>query len=181
MQTLFAARPLLVAALCSPLLLSTGCDDDADGAETSDTDASSSGSGSDASSTGGDGSSSGAAASTYADLAGDYIEPFPGGMTLHSLTPSGWSLDYGEGPIAQSVVQTDDDAGWVVLEDDAAGTFSRNDWTFDDAGLLRYCTAAFGAATAEDAVAADLSDTSDLDGVGCGGMFPWSTLEPAAD
>ncbi len=175
MPTLLAARPLLFVALCTPLLFSSACDEDTD-AQSSDTESTTD---TEVPSTGEDASSSGEAPSSYAELAGDYVEPFPGGMTLHGLTPTGWTVDYGAGPILQTVVETDDDAGWVVLEDDAAGTFSRNDWTIDETGQLRYCTAAFSAATAEDAVAADLSDTSDLDGVGCGGMFPWSALEPA--
>ncbi len=125
----------------------------------------------------GDESSTGDGASGYADLAGDYVETYPGGMTLHALTATSWSVDYGQAPIEQVVVLMDDDAQWVVLEDVGAGTFSRNDWAYDDAGLLRYCTGAFGQASAQDAAAAAPSDPSDFDGVGCGGMFPWSTLE----
>jgi len=128
------------------------------------------------SSGGEDTDSTGDVAIGYADLAGDYVEPYPGGMTLHTLSAEIWIVDYGTGPLEQSVVQIDDDARWVVLED--AGTYSRNDWTFDDEGVLRYCTGAYGAESAEAAVAAPMSDARDLDGTGCGGMFPWSTLEP---
>ena len=123
-------------------------------------------------------SSTGETAIGYADLAGDYIEPFPGGMATHALTPTSWTTDYGDSPIEQSVAQVDDDAQWVVLED-GTGAFSRNDWAFDGDGNLRYCAAVFGAASAEAAAEAPVSDAGDFDGVGCGGMFPWSLLEPA--
>ena len=123
--------------------------------------------------------STGEAEVGYADLAGEYVEPFPGGMTLHTLSADAWVIDYGTGPISQAVAQIDDEARWVVLEDDTLGTFSRNDWTFDDEGVLRYCTGAFGAESIEAAITAPSSDAGDLDGTGCGGMFPWSALEPA--
>jgi hypothetical protein len=72
----------------------------------------------------------------------------------------------------------DNAARFVVAQADAAnefspGLWSRFDWTWD-AGELYYCTAAFDAASADDALAAPASDPGDL-AVGCGG-FPWSRL-----
>lgn len=131
-------------------------------------------------STGGDGSSStGDVAIGIADVAGTYIETYGPGKTdfqTHIVTATDWTIDFGEfGMAVHTYEQINDEERWVA-GDEGDGTYTRYDWDLDDDGNLRYCTAVFGAATLQDAIDAPASDRDDFDGVGCGGMFPWSLL-----
>jgi hypothetical protein len=132
------------------------------------------------SSTGGDGSSStGDVAIGIADVAGTYIETYGPGKTdfqTHIVTATDWTIDFGEfGMAVHTYEQINNEERWVA-GDEGDGTYTRYDWDLDDDGNLRYCTAVFGAATLQDAIDAPASDRDDFDGVGCGGMFPWSLL-----
>ncbi len=131
------------------------------------------------SSSGGEGSSStGQDAIGIADVAGTYIETYgPGKMDFqtHIVTATDWTIDFGSGIGVNTYEEIDDEQRWVA-GNDGAGTYTRYDWGLDDDGNLRYCTAVFGAETLQAAIDAPPSDREDFDGVGCGGMFPWSLL-----
>jgi hypothetical protein len=65
--------------------------------------------------------------------------------------------------------------------------YSRVVWTKPEDGSFYYCTATYGCETPDQTLAGDdddenhvcdapMVDETDLDGVGCGGAFPWSLL-----
>lgn len=111
-------------------------------------------------------------------LIGEYTDDFGGG---HSVSMTVWVQTADFGTFTYTLGSYDNDAMWVVGEDTAAeegAAFSRFDWTVDDSGQMWFCTAAFGAATEQDAIDAPASDPSDPASTGCGMMFPWSQLNP---
>lgn len=149
-------------------------------------------SGSEESSTGSEGSSSGSetgeesgSSSTggeavgYDDLYGDYGD----GFGTHTISAESWSLTYPDTPVgAQSIDEVNDEERWVAGYFDGDESvwligYSRFDWDFDDAGILRYCQLGSGSETLQAAIDAPASDRTDFDGVGCNG-FSWSALEP---
>lgn len=145
-------------------------------------------SGSEESSTGSEGSSSGSESGSsstggegvgYADLYGEYGD----GFGTHTLSAESWSLTYPDTPVgAQSIDEVNDEERWVAGYFDGDESvwligYSRFDWDFDDAGILRYCQLGSGSKTLQAAIDAPASDRTDFDGVGCNG-FSWSALEP---
>ena len=124
----------------------------------------------------GEESSSGETGNDELEIIGEWIEPFPGGMTTHVITSESWTQTISDfGSFGYDIEAFDNAARWVVGRDQDDRSYSRFDWTWED-DALHYCTSAFGLATVEDALAAPMADESDLDG-GCSG-FPWSALEP---
>jgi hypothetical protein len=110
------------------------------------------------------------------EIVGEWIESYPGGMTTHTITPEIWTQSSDFGTFGYTLEAFDNAEQWVVGQDEGDSSFSRFDWTWDDEDL-HYCTAAFGLATLEEAVAAPAADGTNLE-TGCGG-FSWSHLEPA--
>jgi hypothetical protein len=169
--------------LAFPLVLFTGCDDDGDSGDSTSgtgtaTDDSTTGDSTTADSTTGDstGSTSGSGLDEP-DIAGTWVENFPGGQATHVISAEAWTTDYGMGPDGYALAQVDNDAQFVVGESTSmAGNFAKLQWAYagDD---LYYCTVVFDAASAEDAAAAEPADDSDPAGDGCSG-FSWSLLEP---
>ncbi len=156
---------------------SEGGESSSGGGESSSSGGTGSSSGDEGSSSEGGESSSGGEAVSYADLHGDYVDNFDGS---HTLSAEAWTQAYmGMNPFALVIEQVDDDLQWVAGEEGDGGTYGRHDWAVDGDGQLRLCTGAFGEATLQDAIDAPASDTSDFDGVGCGGAFSWSILTPA--
>uniref|UniRef100_A0A7S0P551 Uncharacterized protein n=1 Tax=Calcidiscus leptoporus TaxID=127549 RepID=A0A7S0P551_9EUKA len=58
------------------------------------------------------------------------------------------------------------------------GLFSRFDWTTDHDNKVYMCQSVYDADSTDTATNAETADVNDLDGVGCGGAFPWSALTP---
>ena len=108
-------------------------------------------------------------------IAGMWIETYRGGMVTHTIDDATWTQDDAEfGPLSLTVVSFDNDTRTVIADDGTA--FSKLQWAWtDDDTQLWYCTAAFGAASAEEAEAADDADASDPASGGCG-PFAWSML-----
>ena len=175
------SRGLLLA---SSLVLLFGCGDDGG---TDDSASTSPSTGSDTDDTGDtDDTTSGGSTSDGSDsegleepdIAGSYVENFPGGMATHVISSGSWMTDYGMGPDGYDLVQVDNDNLFVVGEStSAAGTFAKLQWTFVEDDLY-YCTVVFDATSAEDAAAAAPADDSDPANGGCS-MFSWSLLEPS--
>ena len=125
-------------------------------------------------------SSTGTQAIGIADVVGTYIETYGPGKTdfqTHIVAVDTWTIDFGGdfGMAVHTYEEVNDNERWVAGAD-GAGTYTRYDWDIDDDGNLRYCSAAYQAATLQDAIDAPPSDRDDLDGIGCGGAFPWSVL-----
>lgn len=115
------------------------------------------------------------------EIAGTWLEDIGGGdAILHAVDEAQWATSSPFGDALYHVETYDNDARWVVAQGDAGNEFfpelyNKFNWHWDGDTLF-YCTAAYDAATAEDAMAAPDADPGDLM-VGCGG-FPWSLLEP---
>lgn len=108
-------------------------------------------------------------------IAGTWIETYRGGMITHTIDDATWTQDDAEfGPFDLTVVSFDNATQTVIADDGAA--FSKLQWAWTDGDTqLWYCTAAFGAASAEEAEAAADANPSDPAAGGCG-EFAWSML-----
>jgi len=119
-----------------------------------------------------------------ADLAinGSYLDGFG---TSHTVTNTLWTQTYGQyTPSNFNVTSYDNDAGYVIAENDAgndfnAGEFSRFDWFVDGDENIWYCQTTYTAATADDALATPRANDSDVTVSGCGDYnFSWTNLTP---
>jgi hypothetical protein len=113
--------------------------------------------------------------STSPEIQGVWVDGF--GFS-HWVTAEQWQSGWGPTALRFVIVEQNDDAMWLVAENDAdnefnPGLFSRFEWTFSDEQLY-YCQSVFDAPSADDAATADPADASDLES-GCNG-FGWSSL-----
>lgn len=111
------------------------------------------------------------------DLVGDYTTNFDGTFTVTEST-----IDDGLGTYA--VLNFDNDAGWVVVQNDSDNGFnpdlySRFDWA-EVGGQLYVCQVTFDSASEEDATDVAPADASDPANDGCGG-FSWTAITPVED
>jgi len=108
---------------------------------------------------------------------GGWVDDFETG---HTVTESGWTV--GAGEAASRYIFTAVGAGWAVAFNDVdnafgAGLWSRFDWVTVD-GATYMCQSAYDAPDAATARAASADPSAPPEG-GCGGMFPWSLLNPS--
>ncbi len=132
-----------------------------------------------------DGDSSGSEGSSGSEdgleIIGEWREEFAPGMGIdHVILEDRWDQLADFGDAIFHIEGYDNDARWVIAVGDPANEFgadlySKFNWSWDGTDLY-YCTAAFDAATFEDAMATPNADDGDL-ASGCGG-FPWSLLMP---
>ena len=105
------------------------------------------------------------------ELIGDWVDDFGG---THSITAETWTM----GDSVFAITQFDNDASWLVAQNDANNPFnpdlwSRMDWSADGADYW-FCQTVFDGADEAAALGATPADSSDLS-AGCGG-FSWSLL-----
>ncbi|HCH63142.1 MAG TPA: hypothetical protein DFR83_10080, partial [Deltaproteobacteria bacterium] len=110
-------------------------------------------------------------------IAGSWIDNYD---SDHVVTSLSWS-SYG-GSAVVHFTQFDNDAGYIIGQNDAVNSYapekwSRFDWTTDSDGTLWYCLTAYDAETEADALAAS-ADPSDPATSGCA-TFPWTSLSQA--
>jgi hypothetical protein len=117
-------------------------------------------------------------------IAGSYTDAFGG---QHEIASDTWvqTGDFGSGPVTSTFLLTryDNDARWVVGQNDAANAFnpgkwSRFDWATVQAALY-FCQTRYDAADEAEALAATPADATDPKTAGCGG-FAWTALTPVA-
>jgi hypothetical protein len=106
------------------------------------------------------------------DIVGEYTDEF--GDT-HTIDATSWTNSAG----VFHIEQWDDEAMWLVAENDEANTYSpglwsRFDWAWSG-DVLYYCQSVFDGATV-DAALAGSANADDLT-MGCGG-FAWTNLTP---
>ena len=112
------------------------------------------------------------------DLVGEYIDNYD---TRHTITYNSWTQGMGDTASLFHISQYDNDAMWMVAQNDSenawsADLWSRFDWTWHE-GELWYCQTTYDAATEDDALAATAADATDPAAGGCNG-FSWSKLMP---
>jgi hypothetical protein len=105
-------------------------------------------------------------------IAGTWSDPYGGETTVSNDAWVSWGYTH-------HLTRWDNDAGWVVGENDAAnptngGQWSRFDWAWVQ-GELWYCQTAYDAATEDAALATAPADAASPAAGGCGG-FPWTWL-----
>jgi hypothetical protein len=108
---------------------------------------------------------------TDLEIVGTYADDFGG---THDITADTWTMN---GVGVFHILSVDNDADWLVAQNDAANEFnpdlySRMDW-MESGGDLWFCQTAYDAATQADAEATAAAG-SDPD-TGCGG-FSWTRL-----
>ncbi len=111
-------------------------------------------------------------------LVGEYIDNWD---TRNTVEYNAWTMGEGDGASLFHISQYDNDAMWLVAQNDSnnawsADLWSRFDWTWYE-GELWYCQTAYGAATETDAVATAAADATDPATTGCGN-YPWTKLMP---
>ncbi len=115
-------------------------------------------------------------------IVGDWAEVAGSFPTLevwgyHAIDDALWTDAFGS---TYAIAQYDNDAGFVIAQNDASNPYypdawSRFDVTSDGDGGWYYCQTAFAAASEADALATPSADDSDPATTGCG-TFPWSHL-----
>lgn len=117
------------------------------------------------------------------EIAGDYVELFPGGgEQTHAITDDGWTIDSEFGTSVYHIDSYDNETDTLIAQGDAANDFNpeawaKFQWAYDAGGGLWYCQVVFDAASADEAQAGPDADPTDPATGGCGG-FPWSALMP---
>ena len=104
----------------------------------------------------------------------------------HSVDSDGWTIAAIDGSSTSlfHISQYDNDVGVVIAQNDSANDWnadlwSQFDWSFDTAGALWYCQAAYDAADETAAVDTPAATSDDPAAGGCGG-FAWSALTATA-
>lgn len=110
------------------------------------------------------------------EIVGDYVDQWGNAVeiTSQSITLAGMGR--------YNVAEFDNNANWVVAENDAAneyfpGMWSRFDWT-EHGGDLYLCQIAYADESLEAAKDTEAPDATDPASAGCGG-FGWTLLAPA--
>lgn len=111
-------------------------------------------------------------------IVGVYTDAFGG---THDITADAWTQTYeGSQPTVFHIESFDDDAGWIVAQNDAANEYnpekySRFDWTRTADERLFYCQHVFDAESVEAAMGAAAPDATDPQTTGCS-EFAWTEL-----
>ena len=108
------------------------------------------------------------------EIVGEYIDSWDGS---HTITETAWLT----GTSAWAIASYDNEAEFLVAQNDAANTYfpgewSRMDWTWSGSDLY-YCQIAYEADSQADAEGTTTANRADLGG-GCGG-FGWTQLTAA--
>lgn len=112
------------------------------------------------------------------EIAGVYVDAYG---TTHAIDAATWAMASAYGDSAFHVSRWDNDADYLLAENDAANAWSaelwsRFDWIEVD-GHLFFCQTAYDAADEETAGATPRANDTDPAGGGCGG-FAWTDLTP---
>jgi hypothetical protein len=115
-------------------------------------------------------------ASDGLEIAGSWVDNY---MQMHEISDARWATTSMDFSFAYTIDHFDNEAEFLVGQDEGDMTWGKFEWTNDAEGSLWYCQTAFGESTPAAAEAAAAADRTDPAVGGCGGMFPWSRLDPA--
>lgn len=112
------------------------------------------------------------------EIRGSYVDDW---TFEHEVTQLTWTSPGSPSDTVYHIAQFDNDADFLIAQNDAANTYSpslwsRFDWTRDTASALYYCQVVYDAASEAAALAVTTANRSDL-ATGCAG-YGWSKLTP---